>query len=100
VLGLAGRVEHRRDPDSGYPRFYSGEVVVQTTDGRELRRRELVNRGAPERPIQSDDVVAKFRANLEFAGIGADRTERLVDAVLTLEDHEDASGFTASLSGR
>jgi 2-methylcitrate dehydratase PrpD len=100
VLDLARRVDYRNDPDSGYPRFYSGEVIVHTTDGRVLSQRELINRGAPERPIASDDVIDKFRANLEFAGVDGARIERLIDAVLTVDACPDVREFAELLAGR
>jgi 2-methylcitrate dehydratase PrpD len=100
VLDLARRIDHRSDPDSAYPRFYSGEVIVHTTDGRALRHRELVNRGAPERPVTADAIVAKFRANLEFAGATGPRTERVLDAVLGVDTCPDAAELADVLAGR
>jgi 2-methylcitrate dehydratase PrpD len=100
VLELATRVEHAADPDSGYPRFYSGEVIVHTTDGLMMSRREPINRGAPERKIADEDVIEKFRANLEFSGIADDRIERVIDAVMTLDTWDDAGAFVELLAGR
>jgi 2-methylcitrate dehydratase PrpD len=98
ILDLARRVTYEDDPESGYPRFYSGEVVIRTTDGRELRHREQITRGAPERPIDVDDIIEKFRGNLELAGIGDDDTNCAVDAVLTLDTCSDAATFTEGLA--
>jgi len=39
VLDLATRITDRNDPRSGYPQAYSGEVVVRTKSGREVRHR-------------------------------------------------------------
>jgi 2-methylcitrate dehydratase PrpD len=100
VLDLARRVEYRSDPDSGYPRFYSGEVIVHTTDHQTLSRRQVINQGAPERPIARDEIVAKFRANLEFAHVESARIERLIDATLTVDRCDDASEFAELLAGR
>src|SRR5207244_6613260 len=33
ILALAERVDYRVDPGSGFPRYYSGELVVTTADG-------------------------------------------------------------------
>lgn len=66
VLALAGKVEYEIDPDSPFPTYYSGEVVVTLTDGRELRHREHVNRGAAERPIANADVERKFIDNMRL----------------------------------
>ncbi|MCZ7564688.1 MAG: MmgE/PrpD family protein [Burkholderiales bacterium] len=67
VLALADRVDYEADPDSGFPRTYSGEVIVRLKDGRELRHREQVNRGAADRPLSNGEIVAKFLENAELA---------------------------------
>lgn len=64
ILDLAQRVSYRDDPDSGFPRHYSGEVIVTTRDGRTLRAREQVNRGAEERPIADSTIERKFVDNV------------------------------------
>ena len=63
VLALAERCSYEVDPDSTFPRYFPGEVIIHTRDGRELRHREPVNRGAAERPLSRADVVAKFEDN-------------------------------------
>ena len=67
ILALAGRIGYRADPNSPLPRSYSGELVVQTTDGCTLRHREEINRGALERPLSNEDILAKYHANAAFA---------------------------------
>jgi 2-methylcitrate dehydratase PrpD len=98
VLALAARITHDDDPRSGYPDAYSGEVVVRTKSGRELRHREQVNRGAAERPIGVADVVEKFVANVELAGIGERAARCMVDGVLALDDHEAATRFVSLIT--
>ena len=63
TLELAAKVGYRADPDSRFPQHYSGEVIVRLDDGRELRHRESVNRGAADRPLSNDEVEAKFLQN-------------------------------------
>ena len=63
VLNLASRVDYEIDPASTFPRHYTGEVVVETEDGRTLRHREGVNRGCADRPLSNGEVVAKFFDN-------------------------------------
>ncbi len=70
ILALAERCGYEVDPDSIFPRYFPGEVIIHTRDGRELRHREPVNRGADERPLSRADVVAKFEDN---AGRALDR---------------------------
>lgn len=50
VLALADKVEYAIDPASGFPRHYSGEVLITLNDGRVLRHREAINRGSSDRP--------------------------------------------------
>jgi 2-methylcitrate dehydratase PrpD len=64
ILDLAQRVSYRDDPTSGFPRHYSGEVIVTTRDGRTLRAREQINRGAEERPLDDTTVEQKFVDNM------------------------------------
>ena len=67
TLELAAKVSYRADPSSGFPRHYSGELIVRM-EGREMRHREAVNRGAAERPLTNADVEAKFMENAASAG--------------------------------
>jgi 2-methylcitrate dehydratase PrpD len=99
VLDLASRIHDGDDPESGYPQSYSGEIIVRTKSGRELRRREQVNRGGTERPIGVADVIDKFVANVELAGLGEREAQRIVEAVLTLDDCDDAAEFTLLVAG-
>jgi 2-methylcitrate dehydratase PrpD len=97
VLDLATRITDRDDPLSGYPHAYSGEVIVRTKTGRELRHREQVNRGAAERPIGASEVLDKFMANVELAGISNGEARRIADAVLSLDAVDDAADFASLL---
>ncbi len=84
TLALAARTRYRADPESAFPRYYDGEVIVQLTDGRILREREPINRGSPDRPLTSADILAKFRANASRR-LPAVRLPGIERAVLELE---------------
>jgi len=90
ILALADKVSYEVDPKSGFPQHYSGEVVVRMKDGRELRHREQVNRGAADRPLTNEEVVAKFMENAAFA-VAESRARTIRDAVLDLEAFFDLS---------
>ena len=77
TLELAARVGYRADPNSGFPRHYSGELIARLVDGREVRHREAVNRGAAERPLSNAEVEAKFMENAA--------SERIREAVLKMD---------------
>jgi 2-methylcitrate dehydratase PrpD len=84
TLSLASRVDYEIDPASTFPRHYTGEVIVETEDGRSLRHREAVNRGCADRPLSNREVAAKFFDNAERA-VPRAAAERIRDAVLDLD---------------
>lgn len=90
ILALAERVRYEVDPNSTFPKHFCGEVVITTKDGRTLRHRESVNRGADERPLSAEDIEAKFMDNVELVTSRA-VAERVRDAVLGLADTADAA---------
>ena len=99
ILGLAEKVIYEADPDSLFPRAYSGEVVVTTRDGKELRHREAVNRGAAERPLANGEIVDKFTENARIA-VSAERAERIRDALLDLHNTADSRYLARVLGGQ
>lgn len=86
---LMDRVRYTVDPDSTFPRHYSGEVRVTLRDGRQLQHRESVNRGHPERPVSNEDVQAKFMDNacLHYPRAHA---QTICEQVLGLDRHAHA----------
>lgn len=91
TLALAAKVGYRVDPDSGFPRHYSGELVVRLADGAELRHREAVNRGAADRPLSNAEVEAKFMDNAA--------SQALRDRFLGMEDRS-ARDLEEAIVGR
>jgi 2-methylcitrate dehydratase PrpD len=98
VLSLASRVDYEVDPASTFPRHYTGEVIVDTEDGRRLRHREGINRGCADRPLTNDEVVAKFLDNAERA-VSRDTAERIRNAVLDL-DRQNARTLADALCAK
>jgi 2-methylcitrate dehydratase PrpD len=86
ILALAQRVSHEADPESQFPKYFSGGVVVTTKDGRELVHMEKINRGAGERALSGDEIAGKYMENAELA-ISRARAENIRDAVLDIENH-------------
>ena len=97
IRALAAKVDYEVDPDSGFPKYYSGEVIATTTDGRELSHREPINRGCADRPITNEGVVEKFLGNMDVAGASG-RADQVQSAVLGMEDR-DAAAIGESLAG-
>jgi 2-methylcitrate dehydratase PrpD len=98
VLHLASRVDYEIDPASTFPRHYTGEVIVETEDGRTLRHREGINRGCADRPLSNDEVAAKFFDNADRA-IAREAAERIRDAVVNF-DRQSARSLADALSAR
>jgi 2-methylcitrate dehydratase PrpD len=98
VLGLAAKVQHEVDPKSEYPKYYSGEVIVTTTDGRELRHREHVTHGAADNPVSAEQICTKFMENAERV-MSRTRAEKLRDLILQIEELADARALARALSG-
>jgi 2-methylcitrate dehydratase PrpD len=98
ILALAQRVSHEADPESQFPRYFSGGVVVTTRDGRDLVHMERINRGAGERALTGEEIAAKFLQNAELV-IARNHAGRIRDFILDLERH-DARELGRLLAGR
>ena len=90
TLAVASRVRYEVDPNSTFPKHFCGEVVLTTTDGRELHHRESVNRGADERPLSRADIEEKFCDNVELVTTRA-VAQRVLESVLGLAEAKDAA---------
>ena len=97
ILALSDRVAYEVDPKSEYPKYFSGEVVITMNDGRELRHREHINRGAADRPIAREDIVIKYLDNAQMA-ISRARAEHVRDTVLGA-DGVSAQALESVLAG-
>lgn len=86
LLALSAKVTCKADPDTAFPNYFSGGVVVRLADGTARSRHVRVNSGAGERLLGADAVTAKFLACAEMA-IDRAKAERIRDLVLALEDH-------------
>jgi 2-methylcitrate dehydratase PrpD len=97
ILALAQRVSHEADPESQFPKYFSGGVVVTTQDGRELVHMEKINRGAGERALTADEIAEKFMDNATLV-LARDKAERIRDFVFELERHS-ARELAALIAG-
>lgn len=97
VLALSDKVRYETDPNSEYPKYFSGEVIITMNDGRELRHREHINRGAAERPIVRRDVEAKYFDNATMA-VSRQQAASVCDSVHAA-DHHTARELETALSG-
>jgi len=97
TLALAERVSHDVDPQSAFPRYFSGGVVIKTVDGRELVHMEQVNRGAGDRQLTADEICTKFDENASLA-VSDMRVDEIRSAVLQAE-HSSVRELMRIVSG-
>lgn len=92
ILALTDRVEVVEDTEGLFPDAYSGAVEILLRDGRELSRREQLNRGHADRPLSNTDIVQKFYTTI---GTVADTATavRVHDAVFELGTNLPATKF-------
>lgn len=93
ILKLAQKVSYENDPNSGFPKSRSGEIIIKMKDGRELRHRDNI---MPDEPASAESIVAKFMQNTD-AILPRAQAEGLRDAVLGFERVADTTDFMRSL---
>ena len=98
ILALAQKVSHDTDPDSQFPRYFSGGVVITTREGKELVHMEKINRGAGERALSEDDIVQKYHENAQLV-ISAPRAQHIQQIILNIENHS-AREIASLLAGQ
>ncbi len=96
ILALADRVDYAVDDKTGFPRFYCGAVQIELRDGRVLEAREDVNRGAPERPLSTDEIVGKFTESASRI-LAPDKVARIAAMVLAADRLHNACDLTTAL---
>jgi 2-methylcitrate dehydratase PrpD len=71
-------------------------VNVETRAGRRLGERVRYARGAPENPVSTDEVIAKFR-DCAAGRLTSGQIQRAIDHVVGLRDAPDLTGLVDSL---
>ena len=96
IESLRERIQFEIDPDSLFPRYFSGGLTALLHDGRKIARYEPHHLGSDKRPLPDDAVIDKFRHN---AGrlYTADRVESIQDAVMALDGDGTPAVVTARL---
>ena len=97
ALALAAKVGWEADPNTRFPNYYSGEIVVETKDGQVRRYREDVNRGSDANPLSANDIEQKFWANAKRA-VNRVKAEQVYDAVMNLDKAESAGPLMDALT--
>jgi 2-methylcitrate dehydratase PrpD len=71
ILGLAGKVRYRVDPENPYPKRYTGHVRMTLRDGRVFEERQPHIRGGVHEPLAREEIERKFRGNAAHGGWNA-----------------------------
>ena len=93
MVALAHKVEYEIDTNSGFPKFRTGEVIVNMKDGRKLQKREQI---LPDEPAPAAAILDKF-AGTTAPAIPAERAARIRDMVLGLERLPDVRQLASLL---
>ena len=94
LLELAKKVHYEIDPNAGFPKTRTGEVIVTLRNGTKLRERNVID---PDEPASAEAIERKF---FENAGIAIDRSraQKVRDAVLALDEQPDVHAITGLLN--
>jgi 2-methylcitrate dehydratase PrpD len=95
LLALAQKMDYEIDADSGFPKFRSGEVIVNLKDGRKLSKRESIQ---PDEPATDEAILEKFMATATSV-MSTARARRIRTAILDIEGLEDTRTLTRMLAG-
>lgn len=98
TLDLAAKVRCEIDADSPFPKYYSGEVIVNLKNGRTVSHREQMNRGSSDRPLSEEEIIKKFHENAVLA-VSQSTAKELERQVLELDRLECSMAFAKKLSG-
>lgn len=61
--------------------------------------RQSSAKGHPDNPLSDDELLAKFRANLRYAGVGDEQAAMLADAILAIDSLPDVMPLADTIAG-
>ena len=93
LLKLAQKISYEIDPNSGFPKYRSGEVIIRMRDGREFSRRSNI---MPDDRAPEADVVRKFMDNTRYA-MKPGRAAAIIDMILNVESIPNARTVARAL---
>ena len=95
LLALAHKVSYEIDPDAGFPKYRSGEVIVKLKNGKEISRRKNI---LPDDPAPTEAIVGKFMENTRCS-MSVARSHSIADVILNLDKAEAATILSDTLGG-
>ena len=97
ALRVAANVDWQEDPDTAFPRYYSGKLEARLKDGRTIEHREAVNRGSDANPLSAGDIESKYWSNATRA-VSQRKAELVYDSVMTMDTADDVWDLARNLS--
>jgi len=97
IEALMDQVEYEADPASTFPKHYTGEVVIEYTDGRSLRHRMAVNRGNPDQPLTNAEIEEKFFDNVTLHH-SRQQAQQLCELILGIDAVADVRTLETALA--
>ncbi|MEO7940169.1 MAG: MmgE/PrpD family protein [Burkholderiaceae bacterium] len=93
----AARVQLRSDAllSDAYPAHYGARVTLTLDDGSTHMAQVTDSLGDPERPMTTDELLAKARNLMEYGGVAPGRVQAVLDAAMDLQE-QVAHGTTAA----
>lgn len=96
VQDLVRRANFYADPKFGTGRGF--ELKITLKDGKVIDERAQYAKGSPQNPMSYDDVAEKLKGNAEHAKWPAQKAQRVIELVKSLENAPDVSQLTAALT--
>ncbi|HUS54005.1 MAG TPA: MmgE/PrpD family protein [Thermohalobaculum sp.] len=96
IIDVARKIEWQPMESHSFPQRFEALVEAHLNDGQTLHHRLDNVRGAPDRPVQDAEVIAKFRANASRA-MANGSVEAILQAILALDHAATLARLTAAL---
>jgi 2-methylcitrate dehydratase PrpD len=84
VIALMDKITYEIDPQSTFPKHYTGEVIVKLDDDSEISHRVSINRGNPDAPISNEDIKSKFQENCSLY-LTKEKTQEIYKNIMNIE---------------
>ena len=84
VIKLAAKVNYEINPNDEYPRNYSGKIKIIMKDGRTYSSSQECLRGGKRDPLDRNEVIKKFEANLKFANVKSSEIKKLYNFITNI----------------
>ena len=84
VIKLAAKVNYEINPNDEYPKNYSGKIKIIMKDGTTYSSSQECLRGGKRDPLDRNEVIKKFEANLKFANVKSNEIEKLYNFITNI----------------